>query len=242
MAFESWRAFYHSDLQSVWLLIAAPSLFLLYWAVSGRRRTGGALPSAAPFVQAYAVVFAVAALLDPLATGPVARALGLADGAGGTAFLLFFVLLGDFRVFLLLFALPAMAAGRHWRAAVPCAAAWTLFVPVLAYAGDAVLHTLVPRLGASSIWLVYEVLFTSLALVLRARVGAWLAIPPDSRLCAYARELLAYVAIYYALWAAADVLIQLAGRDAGWLLRTVPNQLYYGFWVPFAFWRFFARA
>ena len=42
-----------------------------------------------------------------------------------------------------------------------------------------------------------------------------------------------YVALYYALWALADVLILVFGLDAGWLLRVVPNQLYYAFWLPF---------
>jgi hypothetical protein len=51
----------------------------------------------------------------------------------------------------------------------------------------------------------------------------------------------AWAGVYYALWAAADVLI-LAGVDAGWLLRCVPNQLYYGFTVPFVWWRFFSRS
>jgi hypothetical protein len=47
------------------------------------------------------------------------------------------------------------------------------------------------------------------------------------------------VAAYYGLWAAADVLI-LCGVDAGWPVRLVPNQLYYGFFVPFV-WRGFFR-
>ncbi|MEN8159516.1 MAG: hypothetical protein ABFS41_05515, partial [Myxococcota bacterium] len=55
----------------------------------------------------------------------------------------------------------------------------------------------------------------------------------------FARAVLAYAAVYYALWAACDVLI-LAGVDAGWLVRCLPNQLYYGLTVPFVWWRFFA--
>ncbi|MGH7856783.1 MAG: hypothetical protein ACREQY_05580, partial [Candidatus Binatia bacterium] len=52
------------------------------------------------------------------------------------------------------------------------------------------------------------------------------------------RGALAYVALYYFLWAAADSMI-LAGVDAGWALRVIPNQIYYGFWVPFAYASFF---
>jgi hypothetical protein len=43
------------------------------------------------------------------------------------------------------------------------------------------------------------------------------------------------VAVYYALWATADLLIRYGGIDAGWLLRALPNQLYYAFWIPFAY-------
>ena len=56
----------------------------------------------------------------------------------------------------------------------------------------------------------------------------------------YLRAVLAYVAVYYALWGIADVLI-LAGFDAGWGLRILPNQLYYSFWVPVAWTWFFSR-
>ena len=52
---------------------------------------------------------------------------------------------------------------------------------------------------------------------------------------------LSYVAVYYGLWAAADALILLGGLDAGWLLRALPNQLYYAFWVPFVFFTFLRR-
>jgi hypothetical protein len=75
------------------------------------------------------------------------------------------------------------------------------------------------------LWLVYETLFAALALTLRARA----ANPAP-------RAILLYAFTYYALWAAADVLI-LAGVDAGWGLRAVPNQLYYSLTVPFAWWR-----
>ena len=57
---------------------------------------------------------------------------------------------------------------------------------------------------------------------------------------AFVRSTLGLVGAYYGLWAAADVLI-LCGVDAGWLVRLVPNQLYYGLFVPFVWWRFFDR-
>ena len=32
------------------------------------------------------------------------------------------------------------------------------------------------------------------------------------------------------------------GADVGWGVRVIPNQLYYGFFVPFVFFRFRARS
>jgi hypothetical protein len=41
--------------------------------------------------------------------------------------------------------------------------------------------------------------------------------------------------VQYALWALADVLI-LSGMSWGFLLRIVPNSLYYAFFLPFVWW------
>lgn len=79
-----------------------------------------------------------------------------------------------------------------------------------------------------------------MAIVLRAWLVPARVPPSEPRLRAYLRAILLYVAVYYALWAAADVFI-LNGIDAGWALRIVPNQLYYGLFVPFTYWAFFAR-
>ena len=56
------------------------------------------------------------------------------------------------------------------------------------------------------------------------------------------RALAGYSAAYYALWASADLVILVLGRDAGWALRVVPNQLYYGGWVVFAYAVFYRGA
>ena len=236
---DTWNQIYASDLQGFWLLLPVPALFLL-WRVLRGRPTGGALPAAAGFVDAYAILFAVETMLDPLCTGPLLRALGAGDGVG-TAVMLVFVLLGDFRVYLLLFGLLAIAAGRTWRDALPGAAAWTLLVPAIAYPLATGLHAAHPGLHANTIWLIYESLFTAVAVGLRTWVVPRRVAADQPALRAFLREALAYVAVYYGLWASADVLIQLAGADAGWLLRVVPNQLYYAFWVPFVVARFFAR-
>ena len=236
-----WHEIYASDFQSPWALIVVPVLFLAWFARGGRPGGAPALPAAAPFVAGYAIAFAIETILDPLATGPLSRWLGLSGGAGGTAVMIFFVLLGDFRVFLLLFGLLAIAAGRDWRSALPGAAAWTLLVPLIAYPRDRALHALRPDADPNSIWLIYELLFAALALWLRGVLLPARLVGGPPALRAFLSEALLYVAVYYALWASADVLIQLAGLDIGWLLRVVPNQLYYAFWIPFVVLRFFAR-
>ena len=59
------------------------------------------------------IVFALETMLDPFVTGPLVRALGIADEpARRPPCWCSFVLLGDFRVYLLLFGLLAIARGR----------------------------------------------------------------------------------------------------------------------------------
>ena len=239
MSFDSWHAFYTSDLQGAYALVVVPALFLLCLALAGRRRKSGVAPEAVHFVNAYGLVFAAQTILDPLATGLLLRAAGLADGAGATAVMLLFVLLGDFRVFLLVFFLAARD-GRLGRA-LGEAALWTLAVPLFTVVANAGLERWIPDRPPQSIWLIYELAFLALALFLRQRVVP-ARVPGDRpALRRYLRGLTTYAAAYYALWASADLLIQWLGLDAGWALRVLPNQLYYAFWVPFAYFSFFSQ-
>jgi hypothetical protein len=237
MASGDWHAFYQSDVQGLWLLVIAPLAFLAALPFARRPAAQGADPTAAGFVGAWALVFALETLLDPLATGPLARALGIAGTPAHTALIFVFVLLGDFRVLLLLFHLAARerALGRSLRAAAP----WTLLVPLVTLAVWGPPRLLLEPLPSQVMWLVYETAFAALALWLRARgIPARLG-PGRPALARYLRAVCAFVAAYYALWAAADVLI-LLGVDAGWGLRVIPNQLYYAFTVPFAYFAYFA--
>lgn len=218
MRFDFWGAFYHSDLQSLWLLLIVPSLFLLYCLSRGRP----AGDARARFLRVYALAFTLETLLDPIATGPLARAVGL-SGVAATAWIFVFVWLGDFRVFLLLFA--EGGAAPDWRAAARRAALWSCLVPAITGALYAPVWLGLVQAPSQLLWLLYELQFAALALWLRARTPA-----------PALRAILLYVLAYYALWAAADVLI-LAGVDRGWGLRVLPNQLYYAFFVPFAWWR-----
>ncbi len=240
----SWLAFYQSDLQSVWGLWVAPvlfGLFLLALRLGGRGQpSAGATPAAANFVAAFTAVFLLETLLDPLATGPITRALGLADALGGSAIAFAFVYLGDFRVYLLLFGVAALAAGQP----VPLgrAALWTLAVPALAgsvYAGALALWG---DVAMGWLWAAYELSFFVVMLGFRARWVPAQASEADASTRNFLAFVCLYAASYYLLWLTADLLTLLGGFDAGWALRIVPNQLYYSFFIPLAWWRFFSPA
>ena len=238
MVAGTWQALYASDLQSLWALVAVPAAFLAWLGAGGRRRLARDADPRGRFVAAWALAFALETIADPIATGPLARALAPLDGAA-EALTLVFVLLGDWRVWLLVAALVLPLARR--RAAFAGSALATLVVPALAYGAHAALRRRWPDLPGQVLWLVYELGFAALALWVRARGLALLAPEADARALACARAVLAYAAAYYALWAGADLLI-LAGVDAGWALRMLPNQLYYSLFVPFACFAWLAAA
>lgn len=228
------EAFYKSDLQGLYALWVVPGLFLAWLLLRAGAEDGGAEPRAARFVRAWAVVFGIETLLDPLATGPMLGWFGVADAPYALAFILPFVLVGDLRVFLLIFFLLSPERGATH--ATGRAALWTLIVPLFAWTTNRALAAVAGPFPDQSLWLVYELGFTALALYLREQLIPTEAGEGRPAVIGCARSLAAYVAVYYALWAAADVLI-LAGLDAGWGLRVIPNQLYYSFWVPFAYLR-----
>jgi hypothetical protein len=233
---EPWRALYESELQSVWALIALPAGFLVYAALGGRARAARSDHPQARFVWLWSLAFAAETILDPLATGPLSRALQLPDSAREKV-MLAFVLLGDWRVLLPVFAL-ASAPGRR-APAFARSAALTLAVPVFAYATDRLLRSAWPGLPGQALWLAYEIGFLALALSLRRFLLPHLGLALGAERAL--RALLAWAALYYALWGLADALI-LAGIDAGWGLRILPNQLYYALTVPFFFFVYFRRS
>jgi hypothetical protein len=234
MPFSSFHELYESDAQSVYALWLVPLLFLAFLLLTptGRAAASTWRPGDASFLRGYMIFFGLETILDPFATGPFLRSIGQQNTGVGTTVLLTFVLLGDFRVFLLLFRMARPE--RPLAKALLRAAAWTFIVPIAAYATDSALRRLRPDLPSQSIWLVYELFFLAMALWLRG-VGlpAWVA-PNDPERRRGLRAIAAYVATYYALWALADVLILVFGLDLGWLLRVIPNQLYYAFFLPFA--------
>jgi len=233
MGFESWRAFYLSDLQAVWSLLPLPAACLLFLLVSRRARAAAARSSEARFLRLWALLFSFETLLDPLVGGKLAPWLGLSGGAL-TAVILAFVLLGDFRVYWLVL---AFALGDVRRSAW-IAALVTPAVPVLAFAGERLARAFAPDASGVRLWLIHELLFTGVALGLRS---LWLprraAAAPE---LAFLRGVCAYVALYYGLWAVCDALWLLLDLDAAWGLRALPNQLYYACFVPFV-WLTYSR-
>lgn len=236
LGFESFEAFYKSDLQGLYLLWIAPLAFLIWLLLRPPPPADRAIvPAAAAFLRVYALVFGIETLLDPYATGPLLRELGIADQSAGTAVLIVFVLLGDFRVFLWVMRLVrgnvplASVAGE--------AAGWTLIVPVVAVTLHAAIDALFGPLPGQAIWLVYELTFVALALYLRLW---WLRVRvPPSPLRGYVQDVLEYTLAYYLLWASADAIILIAGLDWGWGPRAIANQLYYSFFLPFVYLHFF---
>jgi hypothetical protein len=132
-----------------------------------------------------------------------------------------FVIAGDFRFFLLL---ERYGRSRPFASAAAGALGWSLLVPVASLAAK--------RLSENGrvLFLAYELTFVVLAIALRALVVPKLA--AGSRRDWIAR-ITAFEIAQYSSWAAADVLI-LLGRDEGFLLRLLPNAMYYVAFVPFA--------
>ena len=233
MEFESWRAFYGSDLQALWSLLPVPAVFLAYLLVSRRARELGASSSEAHFVRAWAIVFSAETLLDPLVGGKLVAWLAV-PAALSTAVMLAFVLLGDFRVYWLLFAV----ALQNVRRGAWLAAAVTPAVPLLAYASNHLAEGFVPDPTGQRLWLIHELLFTGVAAWLWS---VWLPRRVASPLTLrFLRRVCIYVMLYYGLWASCDALWLATSLDPVWLLRSLPNQLYYAFFVPFV-WLAYSR-
>jgi hypothetical protein len=149
-----------------------------------------------------------------------------------------FVILGDARVLLLLERVRSAPTRERWTprwASRPMivAAALAFVVPVL----QAVLLKSLPALFAQkrAIFLAYESLaFVGILAYYALRLRPALR-DAEPAFAAWARSIVAFVAVQYALWASADVII-LQGIDAGFALRLVPNLLYYTAFLPFV-WR-----
>ncbi len=220
MNFESWHAFYYGAWQWPWALLVVPFAWMIARAV-GR----GAPPTdlLGRFIRLWSTIFLVETMLDPIAGQLVKSASDPVQTGVG----LFFVLAGDFRIYWLLVALVERGAWT-W-AGVARALGLTLIVPAAAFVLTRTLGAIHGEVPGQVLWLTHEALFVAV-IVFAARF--WVPSALEGEAARLARRICAWVAVYYSLWAAADVLI-LAGVDAGWLVRCIPNQLYYALTVPF---------
>lgn len=206
--------------QAPWLLPTVATLgALVTGALVVRRLRAG---STFGFVDFWGVAFAVTTLLDAVLTSklsPLAASTGLA---------VFFVILGDFRLFWLSERAarpkgPILTAARR-------AVGFAFVTPVLQHGSKHFFPELYAGKDLRYTFLAYEIVclvVLGLYVKLGAREG-------DDADVALGNRLVAFFAAQYALWIAADVLILFvpAARDLGFGLRLVPNVLYYGVFVP----------
>lgn len=179
--------------------------------------------SFAPFLFAYVVVFALEILADATLTSAWSPL--PAGSRAATAASVAFVVLGDARYFAML----ARAKGAVTLRGSLALLGLSLVVPIMSYVPQVAMPSLFvdPR----RIFLTYEAMFFALALAMGAWIRAW----PVGDARRWALRVTLFELTQYALWATADVVI-LAGIDAGFALRLVPNTMYYVFFLPFVAW------
>lgn len=182
-----------------------------------------------PFLSAWAVLFTVEIALDAYVTGAWSPLLAHHAAWIGTVAVPF-VILGDYRYFVLV-----ERQVRPGLSAFGIALAWSLLVPVIAFGtAHAMPHAFA---DVRRLFLLYELLFVVVALVFRfvrlPRRFARAATPVPDEVQRWLLRLTDFELAVYVLWAAADIIIFAAG-DAGFLVRIVPNVLYYAVFIPFA--------
>jgi hypothetical protein len=214
----TYAEFYDSFAQHPLLLWVAAVLGLLV-ALSRRGRS--------PAVRTFCIALTILSLLDAWLTTTHVPGLGPLTGRAASLVPLAFVLLGDFRYFLFVESARRDGTLAIDARRVATAGAWTLLVPVASQLVVGALGSDEPRV----LFLVYELLFVVLALGIAARY-----LPRHAGAPAWTGRVTRYVALYYGLWATADTIILTTGADVGFLLRVLPNALYYGGLVAVIAW------
>jgi hypothetical protein len=210
----TFAAFYDSFVQHPLLLWVAALAGL--WIALARR-------GLSPSLRTFCIALTGVSLLDAWLTTSHVPGLGPLTGRATTLVPLGFVLFGDFRYFLFVESARRDGTLAIDAKRVATAAAWTLIVPITAQLVVTALGSDEPRV----LFLVYEMLFVALAVGLSAAY-----LPRRGDAGGWTRRVTRFVILYYALWASADAIILATGADAGFLLRVVPNVLYYGGLVP----------
>jgi hypothetical protein len=210
--------FYDSFIQHPLLLWAA-ALLGLSIALSRRGLSRS--------VRWFCVALAILSLLDAWLTSTQILGIGSLTGAAASLVPLAFVLIGDFRYFFFVESARSdgtLAAGvRGWARAC----GWTLVVPLGSKLVIAALGSDDPRV----LFLVYEMSFVVLSVGMAA-----FYLPRHSNAPGWTRRVTLFIIGYYGLWAAADAIILTTGADMGFLLRVLPNALYYGGFVAVVAW------
>lgn len=216
-----WQSVYDSPWHQPGLVVAMSLAALLY---AWRARRGG---EHRRLLAAWTALFGVGIVVDAVLTASSSPLLPQ-RAALVQSLSIAFVLLGDARAYAL--AERASRPGATVARAALLGLAYGALVSVLMAAPARLVPAMqrTPRL----IYLAYECLALAQALawrfvVLPRRRGA------DEASARWGRDVMAFVAIQYALWATADVLI-LSGVAEGFALRLVPNVMYYGAFVGFA--------
>ena len=204
------EAFYASTIQHPILLWVAAGLgFALCATRPGLDRS----------LRRYCLLLTVLSLTDAWLTSSHVYGLGALTLGAASAVSLFFVLAGDLRYLLLLGTADSRGAVQLSARRILAAAGLTCIVPLLAQ-GVVWMLPETPD-GPRVLFLVYEVAF----MLLTAGLMRW---HPGARSIPWLAPVSRFVLLYYGLWAVADAIILLTGSDLGFLLRVVPNLLYYG--------------
>jgi hypothetical protein len=224
------RAFYDSPWQhpGIAFFFGLPLLSIALLGTQAARRAQDADPRRRAFLLSFLVV-ELAILLDAFFTGAWSPL--RPESAAAQAVAVVFVVLGDLRYFYFVerqrgeVAAGRSAALRAMTVALPV----SFIVPI----GVAIGKSAWPaRMQGNLLYLVYELaalaVVVAFALVRRPHTtdGA-------DRRRAYVTRLLVLEAAQYATWALADLII-LAGEDVGYLVRVLPNAIYYAAFVPAA--------
>lgn len=138
-----------------------------------------------------------------------------------------FVILGDFRYFLLV---EHRGADRLRGRALGVATAWAFVVPILWVPA----FLLFPKANVRHFFLSFECMLLLVLLVMRLWWLGWRHKDARPEIKRWLVRLTYFELVQYGLWASADIVI-LSGWDIGYALRLVPNFLYYGVFVPFAY-------
>jgi len=200
---------------SAWHLpaIAFLSVTVLFIALARRK----------PFIVGFTVLFGWAIILDACVNG----ALSPIPESLKSLFALTFVVLGDWRYFILI--------ERYWKGNFRLTGALrtiavTSIVPLLSLA---FMQTAAGKNDMRAVFLLYEAAFFVLALIVlgivRRRVRSLEA-------QTFLLALTQFELLQYGLWAIADLLVIL-GHSWAMTLRMAANILYYALFIPFVWWR-----